>query len=292
MQYSHEQQKELALNAQQGDKEALQQLWESVYLLLFRICLRCYYSCKEQADRSGTTSDDFLQISYFAFLDAVKWYDPAKGCAFTAFLKYPVKNHINSLLGIRSHYRDALNYADSLNEPLDGEDSNGAERIDVIMDDREHYECAETRVMLLQLRKCLDECISKLPERAQTVLCRRYWEQKTLKETAEEVGVSYQRVRDIERESFRKMKKDKRLQSFRDEMLGVGAYKGTGLGSFRRYGSSVERAVEWLDDWEQERERRLRYFTKHPEEKAVYMERQMKELLVQRESPYSDDSSH
>lgn len=254
MQYSQEQQKELALNARQGDKEALQQLWESIYLLLFRMCLRCYYSCKEQADRSGATSDDFLQISYFAFLDAVKWYDPAKGYAFTAFLKYPVKNHINSLLGIRSHYRDALNYADSLNEPLDGEEPDGAERLDMVADEIDCYEPAEERVYREQLHKAVIKCLDQLPERESRAITGLYLEGKTLREMSAEMGLSPERIRQIKSHGFRTIRRTKDRGPFRgfyelyESVQENNAYKRTSWSAYKYYGaSSVELTAEKME---------------------------------------------
>lgn len=263
MPYSHEQQKELVMKAQHGDKEALMQLWESVYLLLFRMCLHCYNSMREQADRFGVTSDDFMQISYFAFLDAVKGYDPERGFAFTSYFKYPLKNHIHSLLGVRSSRRDALNHCSSLNELLSEDDPDSGERIDLVPDPTDDYEPEELRIYREQLHEDLERCLSTLEEREQRVIRSRYWDGKTLKEVGQEIGVSYQRVRDIERHGFFRMRKDKRLQVYRNEILETSAYSGTGLSSFRHSGSSsVERTAEIIEHIEQVEQERDKWLLK------------------------------
>lgn len=251
-------QNELAIKAKQGDKAAQLQLWESVYLLIFRMCLLCYHGMRERADLSGVTSDDFRQISYFAFLDAVKGYDPERDFAFTAYLKYPLKNHIHSLLGVRSSRRDALNHCSSLNELLSEDDPDSGERIDLVPDLTDQYEPAELRVYREQLHEDLERCLSTLGEREQQVIRSHYCNGKTLKEIGQETGVSFQRVREIERHGFSRMRKDKRLQIYRNEILETSAYSGTGLSSFRHSGaSSVERTTEIMERIERDREKWL-----------------------------------
>ena len=259
MQYSREQQKELALKAKQGDREALLQLWDGVCLLIFRMCLRCYHALREQADSSGATAEDFTQISYFAFLDAVKGYDPTQEYAFTSYLKYPVKNHVNALLGIRGSYRDALNYADSLNIPLSEDDPDSVERLDLIADPTEHFESAEKRVYREQLHKAVIKCLDQLPERESRAITGLYLEGKTLREMSAEMGLSPERIRQIKSHGFRTIRRIKDRGPFRgfyelyESVQENNAYKRTSWSAYKNYGaSSVELAVEKMERLEKE----------------------------------------
>ena len=231
---------ELAMRARQGDKTARLQLWESVEWLLVRLCLRCYHARKEQADRCGTTADDFRQVAWFAFLDAVKWYDPAKEWPFTAFLNYPVKNHVNALLGVRSYYRDALNYSESLNVPLFEDDPESGEQLDLVADPADPYESAETGVWREQLQKFIRDSLALLTLREQHVLSGLYLEGKTLKEMGEILGISLERVRQIRERGLRNIRKKRQraLQDFRAELLETEPYHGTGYYAFSRSGTS------------------------------------------------------
>ena len=77
-----------------------------------------------------------MQTAFFAMLDAVHAYDPASGYKLTAFLKYPLQNRFNVLLGLRTvkAKKDPLNGCVSLDEPIGGE-SGDITRADVLPDD-------------------------------------------------------------------------------------------------------------------------------------------------------------
>lgn len=246
-------QSRLAIRARQGDQQARLELWESVERLIFRMCARCYYGAEEQATRSGADFEDFRQVGWFAFLEAVEAYKPEKEFPFTSYLRYPVKTQAAALLGLRSSRRDALNYAGSLNVPLSEDDPEGAERIDFVADHNDPFENAERRVWREQLRKFLRDSLALLSMREQHVITGLYFEGRTLKEMAEIIGISPERVRQIRERGLRNIrnKRKKVLQDFREELLETEPYKGTSYRSFARSGSSsVERTVEELDSAE------------------------------------------
>lgn len=62
----------------------------------------------------------------------------------------------------------------------------------------------------------LDCAISRLPERQQNVLRRRYWGGLTLREVAEEMGVTQERIRQIECKAMRTLKSPKSHLSAED----------------------------------------------------------------------------
>lgn len=83
---------ELTVQAQQGDKLALEKLWLQVYKLLYFMCNRAYihYGC-DFCSRKRVTLEDFTQESYFAFLKAIEAFKPAKEYNFNSYLKYTSK---------------------------------------------------------------------------------------------------------------------------------------------------------------------------------------------------------
>jgi RNA polymerase sigma factor (sigma-70 family) len=247
-------QKNLAVRAQQGDQQAQLQLWESVERLLFKLCARCFYGLEEQAKNAGAAFEDFQQLAWFAFLDAVKRYEPTKGFAFTSYLNYALKTHISSLLGIRSSRRDALNYCDSLNRPMDGEDPDGPELLDMVADEADPYESAAERVYYEQLHAAIEKYMDSLPLREREVIDLLYLKGETLDRAGAQIGVSRERTRQIRNKALRKGRDGYRRRFFegfaevRDNCREQNAYRHTGLSSFHSRGaSSVELTAERME---------------------------------------------
>jgi RNA polymerase sporulation-specific sigma factor len=114
---------ELALLVQQGDSEALPLLWEKTCQLITRMAKQYHYFL--DGNKYGVEIDDLIQEGYFALLNAVKYYKPEKGYAFTTYLTYTLKNAFKTAKRIRGgHNRDALNYATSLDMPVGEEGDN------------------------------------------------------------------------------------------------------------------------------------------------------------------------
>lgn len=70
---------ELAVQAQAGDKAAISQLWNQTRGIIFMILARYYNRNPDQFARCGVTMDDLEQEGFFAVLEAVEAFNPAKG---------------------------------------------------------------------------------------------------------------------------------------------------------------------------------------------------------------------
>lgn len=247
-------QKNLAVRAQQGDQQAQLQLWESVEWLMYRLCARCFHGLEEQATSAGATFEDFQQLAWFAFLDAVKGYDSNKDFPFTAYLRFPLKNHVNALLGFRGSRRDALNYCDSLNRPMDGEDPDGPELLDMVADEVDPYESAAERVYYEQLHAAIEKYMDSLPSREREVIDSIFLKGETLDKAGERVGLSRERTRQIRNAALRRGRRGSQRRFFegfaevRDNCREQNAYRHTGLSSFHSRGaSSVELTAERME---------------------------------------------
>lgn len=245
---------ELAARAQQGDKGAQLLLWESVERLLFQLCARCFYGLEEQAKSAGATLEDFRQLAWFAFLDAVKGYEADKGFSFVSYLKYPLKNHINALLGFRGSRRDALHYCDSLNRPMDSDDPDGLELLDMVADEVDPYESAEERLYYEQLHAAIEKYMDSLPLREREVIDSIFLKGETLDKAGERIGVSRERTRQIRNAALRRGRRGYQRRFFegfaevRDNCREQNAYRHTGLSSFHSRGaSSVELTAERME---------------------------------------------
>jgi len=236
---------ELAIRIQAGENGLMGKLWEQNKGLFYLKANSLYTRQRERCDTSGVEFDDLLQTCYFALCDAVTAFELDTGYKLMSYIKFPLKKHFRALLGIRSSKRDALNESNSLDEPI-GEDDSNTTRIDMLADpdSGEPYEAVVGGIYQKELRDPLEKSISKLPERRAAVVRSRYFDGKTFEEVAVEMNVSNQMIQHMEWEAFQKMRQDRNLQAFHDEVLSRWAYKGTGFAAFKEdWCSSVERAV-------------------------------------------------
>ena len=92
----------LAERAQAGDTASRDTLWEQVCRWVNVLVGREYRRKEARAAQAGVTRGDLEQEGYFAFLDAVKAYDPAGGYQFLSYLTLHVRSQVNQALGLRT----------------------------------------------------------------------------------------------------------------------------------------------------------------------------------------------
>lgn len=140
----------------------------------------------------------------------------------------------------------------STSEPIGGEDD------DLTLEDTlaaagDPIEEALERMQHEQLSAELWSCVDDLEPRESAVIRSRYGKEQalTLKECGENLGVSVERVRQVEAAALRKLRKPrytKRLLPYLDEGTAHRwSLSGTGFGTFNRYGSVQERAMMRLE---------------------------------------------
>ena len=145
----------------QGGQDLYGELWEQTKRLIYQLACSIYNKQRGACQRAGVELEDLLQCGFLALRDAVKAYDPQKGYKLLAFIKYPMQNHINALLGRRGK-ADPLNGSASLDEPIEGaEDLTLADSIE---DDGagEAFEGIIDREYNRELHKALFECLNSL----------------------------------------------------------------------------------------------------------------------------------
>ena len=110
---------ELATEIKQGSIDLLPELWEQIKLFIYKYCNRYFTLYGGSCTKAGADVDDLIQEGYFALLDAVQAYKPESGYKFITFMSYPLKNHLNTIIGIRtaSGKNSALNNSMSLDKP-------------------------------------------------------------------------------------------------------------------------------------------------------------------------------
>lgn len=219
---------ELALKIQNGERNLIPTLWEQVERFIYLKSENWYWQHEETCIRCGVDLDDLKQVSYFAFLDAIRYYTSADGYKFLTYLVFPLRNRFNEACGIRTKAQRPLNRCKSLNAAVSGSEE-GITYEDTIIDElaAEDFQRAEDCIYNEQLRSVLDECLATLPEVQSAVIRYRYFEGLTAEKAVQKVGLTYVQCRNRETEGLRKLRRGKnreRLEVFAEDIISRYAY--------------------------------------------------------------------
>ncbi|MBA1336762.1 MAG: hypothetical protein HPY66_3198 [Firmicutes bacterium] len=238
---------ELALLIQSGCREYVPQLWTQVKRFVFMKAGQF----EKYLHGCAANVDDLIQSGYFAMIEAVKYYSPAKGIKFLSYLDNTLKKAFYEVAGIQSSRRDATYSAVSLDEPI-GPDDNDIRRIDLIEDTAAQapfYEFME-RDSLNEARKAIETALERVNEQARQLIYLIYYEGKSLTEAASIAGYSSrQAAEQAHYNALRKIQNSSAADRLKTVLSDLGefdlyseALKGTGLKPFREHWeSSTER---------------------------------------------------
>lgn len=102
-----------------------------------------------------------------------------------------------------------------------------------------------------QLSAVLWPLVDGLPGRCSDVIRARYKDGQTLKEIADREGLCIQSVAQWEKKGIKELRKPSRrreLEPYADDYIYTKAMQGTGVGTFRRMGSSTERLALRMEE--------------------------------------------
>lgn len=257
----------LAALAAAGNSFALGQLWEINKGFLHYLFWQWYSKNKAIADNAGLTMEDFDQEAFFAVQAAAIAYTPEKG-AFTTLLYYYVQSQINKAV-CGEHRRNIttedgrrvavsanpLNECSSLDVRLDETDEGSSTKGETIEDPAatQAFQTAEDDLYTEELHNALEEALSQLAAKQADVVRRHYFEGKAISEIAREDGTTRNAAQNREQAAFAALRRNPKLQRWRDEIISTRAWSGTGFGAWNHRGSVEERTVEYLEKKEEER---------------------------------------
>lgn len=204
---------------QGGNDELIPILWENVRKLLYMKSESLYRQHKESCDRRGVEVWDIKQVSYTAFLEAIKAYKTDSGYKFTSFLEYPFKNAVNELLGLRTSRttNEPLNNCTSLDKPID-ESSDGdiISLLDTIADNTslDFIDNMETNAVCDTVRAVVDT----LPEPYKCVITAYFFEGITLTGIGKRMGISCNSVGQLKYKALRILSGNKLLRELYNDM--------------------------------------------------------------------------
>ena len=234
---------ELAILAQQGNREAIASLWEQVKRLLYQLARRFYrrYGADCCAKR-GVMLADLEQECLLALLDAVRGFKPTAGYQFTTYLTRASESRFKAAMGLRKH--NPLDVADSMNSPALDDGEHLVEAGDLIPDPQAagELENIDTTAEREYYHAELDAGLEALPLLQEAVIRGRFYKCQQYQQIAAQVGGSASDVRREVSKGLQALRADARIQRLGDEYIAGNAYKHTSFSAWK-YGGSVE---EWL----------------------------------------------
>ena len=225
---------QLAMAARNGRPGALYELWDGIRNFVAKVAIGWHRAFD---GRRGVEVDDLIHTGYLALVEAVEGYDAEKGSFLHWYLFY-LKKHFLVCYGLRTAKQDALNHCVSIDAPIteDGgtlrdiiEDPAGSDLLDKVEDE----------VCRAQLHAAIEEALAEIPENYSSVLRLRFFEGKTLEEVSAVLGISSTAVHQRQRKGIRDIRRGSYAAKLWD-FYNFDPYRGTGLKSFERTGSSVE----------------------------------------------------
>ncbi len=263
---------ELAAAAQAGDDSKLGELWDKISGLVKWKAKRTMTALELLNDVCRVEFDDLYNSGYLAMLSALETYKPESG-SFSSWLMYYLQTAFAETAGYRTKQGRLENSAVSLDEPLDDEEHK-SRRVDFVPDStaEDALENIEEIEYQKQLHEALEAALAEIPEKQGQVLRLRYFQKQSLGEAGESLGVSVERVRQMEQKGLRTLRQSKTAAHL-IPFLEFDYYAGTGLGAFLHSGMSIQEKYLILE--EQKRERKERQERAEREKKHAEMQRQM-----------------
>lgn len=203
---------EMCVHIQQGEKKYISQLWNQIHKLMRMKSKQAYICYKERCLQCGVELADINQVAYFAFLKAIEVYKPESGHKLTSYIEYPFRTALYELIGLRTsrNKNEPLCNSKSLDAPIDVDDESSTTLIDTIADTTslDFIEEMETASAGDTVRSVIET----LSEPYRSVIKHYFINGLTLKQIADDLNVSPQRVRQIKEKAIRNLRNNKILR--------------------------------------------------------------------------------
>lgn len=234
---------ELAVAIRNGRTELTSQLWENVRRFVHS---RARNVMQHIPPSYGVTEEDLVQSGYFALCSAIEKFDSEQG-PFLTVLSFYLKNEFAAAGGY-AKTPDPITSAVSLDAPANGDEDNDP-LVDFVASQRpdggDDYTDVDDRMFTQQLHEALEQEISKLPPKQQTVIRGRYWAGRTFADIARQEGVSTAAMQSREKEGLRRMRYSSTAGNLRQYIeLHTDYYRLVSVSSYQRGAASpVEQLV-------------------------------------------------
>lgn len=282
---------QLVLRIQAGENEAenMLELWQQNKGFIYKMAIKykgyaeiedllqeSYFGLHEAVQHYDSTMKvPFVNYAAFWIRQTVGRYIKGNGCVripehvqnlqrkikkmesqwLSQFGRKPTEWEICRYLGIdleslKQARKDAkMSKIGSLNVPV-GEDGD-ATLYELVPGNNDMDEVLE-QVQQEQLQTVIWSVVDSLPDKQPDIIRMRYQDNKTLQAVGDSMGLTRERVRQIENKAFRTLRNKRysdMLLPFLDEEIRSRGMRGNGVGSFNQtWTSSTEKAALWLSE--------------------------------------------
>ncbi|HVN71874.1 MAG TPA: sigma-70 family RNA polymerase sigma factor [Desulfomonilia bacterium] len=201
---TYEQEYELAKRYQKGDEAAGQQIIQSNLRFVVKVS-RKYFYC-------GHNCLEIVQEGNLGLIRALNRFDPDRGIPFIYYAVWWVEATIKAFMqksgkvhtGCLSHAKNLF----SLDESLGNNDTDKDRWIDFLTDGTDPEKLYNSKEASYNISSLLHHCFTYLSPREVSVLKQRFYADPPvkLKEIGMQLGVSRERVRQIQTRSMEKLK--------------------------------------------------------------------------------------
>lgn len=244
------------VTAIQAGASCMEELWKQVEGLI-KWKARHIMTALEGRGRCGVEFDDLYQSGYLAMVAAVDSYKQEYG-KFSSWFMYYLKNAFAIVTGYRTKTGkgEPLNNYISLDTPLN-EDLDSDVLMDLFPDPvgEDPQRAVENHIYQQQLHDALEIALSRIPGEQREVLLCRYYQNKTLAETAEQIGSNPGIVRKNEEKGLSQLRKSDNYTLLRP-FYDFNYYSGTSVAAFKHSGMSIQE--KYLIYTENQEERKAR----------------------------------
>lgn len=207
---------ELVAAIQSGNTEKMAELWDQVAGLVRRRAWRVWAAVNDSGVSSGVEFEDLYQCGYIALVAAVERYTPGKGAFSTCFVN-ALKTVFAEATDFRTKKRmlDPLHRAVSLDMPV-GEDETTS--LSEIISDPTAEAMISRVAEMEERRQCceaLSALVSELPSREREIITQRYYQNKSIPETAETIGITAKEAQRLENNAIRYFRHPARAKKIR-----------------------------------------------------------------------------
>lgn len=246
---------ELVAAIQAGAEEHMGELWKQVKGLVAWKARHIMTALDLRGSPCGVELEDLMQSGYIAMVEAVHYYNPESGAAFSTCLINRLKTVFAEATGYRTKrgQNEPLNNSFSLDKTVDDE-SDGTPFGEFVPDPKAAATMLsiEEKLWREQLHEALEAALAALPEQSAEVLRLRHYQGLTLADVGQIRGTTPERIRQMESKAIRQLRKPSiacHLRPFYD----FDFYCGTGLGAFQHTGMSIQERYLVLEEDRKER---------------------------------------
>ena len=248
---------ELVAAVQAGNQSLMDELWSAVVNLVKWKAKRIMTTLELLSESRRVEFDDLVQSGYFALVTALETYKPECG-AFSTWLMYYLQTTFADTAGYKTKHGRIENKADSLDRPLTNEEDS-LPMGDFVIDHTAAaaIEGIEEREYNKQLREALETALEAIPEKCSQVIWLRYMKNRSLAEAGDVIGVSCERVRQLENKGIKLLRESEHacnLYPFYE----FDFYCGTGLQTFKSKGMSIQEQYLVIMENRRKREEKMR----------------------------------